>query len=64
MDSYSTVFQSIGLEATTISNTLKSKKKAGRHSSDSFSHSVADLMESIKEAGVVEGCDRVLGNLM
>ena len=28
------------------------------------SHRVADVMESIKEAGVMDGCDRVVGNLM
>lgn len=27
-------------------------------------NAVADVMDSIKEAGVTEGCDRVIGNLM
>ena len=30
MESYSSVFQAIGLDAKTIENTLKAKKKAGR----------------------------------
>ena len=28
------------------------------------SHRIADVMEAIKEAGITDGCDRVLGNLM
>lgn len=64
MDSYSTVFQSIGLDSKTIENTLKAKKKAGIYFSHFVLFSLADLMETIKEAGIENGCDRTIGNLM
>lgn len=64
MESYSSVFQSIGLDAKTIENTLKAKKKAGRYFCQFVLFCLADLMETIKEAGIESGCDRVLGNLM
>jgi len=64
MENCSAVFEAIGLDKKTIENTLKSKKKAGRLFVRGESYCVADVMESIKEAGVVDGCDRVVGNLM
>jgi hypothetical protein len=64
MDSYASVFQAIGLDAKTIENTIKSKKKAGRHLHKEPLYLIADLLETVKEAGVMEGCDRTIGNLL
>ena len=64
METYAAVFQSIGLDSKTIENTLKAKKKAGRIFCSSAWFFVADLMETIKEAAIENGCDRVVGNLM
>lgn len=64
MESYPAVFQSIGLDSKTIENTLKAKKKAGRDFTRFVLFLIADLMETIKEAGIESGCDRVIGNLM
>ncbi|KAK8795544.1 hypothetical protein WA158_000201 [Blastocystis sp. Blastoise] len=51
-DQMKTLFESIGLDTKTIDNTLKAKKKA------------ADLSAAIIEAGVQNGCDKAVGNLI